>query len=148
MKKSIVLFVAACLIAGIILTSCKSKDEKAEDVTIAKDSIIQASEDLNKVKSDSISDYAMLKAKTSKLVAENEQKIAEFKMKLKMEASEKQEELQEIINKLEVKNSELKKDLETYTEAGKEKWEAFKERVQKSVDDINKDIENYKKEHK
>jgi len=74
-------------------------------------------------------------------------RIQEFKEKLKVETAENKKKFQQQIDKLEAKNNDLKNDLKGYTESGKEKWDVFKTRVQKSVDDINKDINDYKKEH-
>ena len=51
------------------------------------------------------------------------------------------------IDKLEAKNNELKSDLDKFGDKADEKWDSFKTRVKKSVDDIDKDINDYKKEH-
>jgi hypothetical protein len=88
-----------------------------------------------------------MKLETEKLVAANDAKIAAFKMKLKVEKAENQKQFEANINKLEEKNNKLKTDLNAYSESGKESWNTFRMRVQSSIDDVNKDIENYKKEH-
>jgi len=151
MRKKIRLLVAYCFIAGITLISCKPSNEKMEDakedVVEAKEAEANAEENLTEVKADTASDYALLKAQTKKLIAENETRIAEFKMKLKTETAVKQKKFQTEIDQLEAKNNVLKSDLNAYKEEGKEKWNAFKNRLQKSVDDVNKDIQEYKKEH-
>ena len=151
MKKSIGLLVAACLVASIGFTSCKTSNEKVEDakeeVVDSKENQMEAEQNLNNKKMDSVSDYAKMKMESEKMVAANEVKIAEFKMKLKTEKAENQKKFDAEIMKLEEKNNKLKADLNNYTETGKESWNTFKMRVQNSVDDINKDINDYKKEH-
>ena len=151
MRKSIGLLVASCLITGITLTSCKSDNEKVEaakeDVIDAKENELEAESDLQEAKTDSVSDYTRLKAETNALVAKNETRIAEFKVKLKTENAANQKKFQVQIDNLEAKNNELKRDLNNYADAGKEKWDTFKTRVKKSVDDIDKDIEDYKTKH-
>jgi hypothetical protein len=151
MKKSIELLVATCLVTAMNLTSCKSSNEKVEDaqeeVVDAKENQMEAEQNLNIETMTSESDYATMKLETEKMVAINESKIAEFKMKLKIEKAENQKQFEANINKLEEKNNKLKTDLNAYSETGKESWNTFRMRVQSSIDDVNKDIENYKKEH-
>jgi len=151
MKKSIGLLVATCLVTTMNLTSCKSSNEKVEDaqeeVVDAKENQMEAEQNLNNETMNSDSDYATMKLETEKLLAANDAKIAEFKMKLKIEKAENQKQFEANINKLEEKNNKLKTDLNAYSETGKESWNTFRMRVQSSIDDVNKDIENYKKEH-
>lgn len=151
MKKSIGLLVATCLVTTMNLTSCKSSNEKVEDaqeeVVEAKENQMEAEQNLNNETMNFVSDYATMKLETEKLVAANDAKIAEFKMKLKIEKAENQKQFEANINKLEEKNNKLKTDLNAYSETGKESWNTFRMRVQSSIDDVNKDIENYKKEH-
>ena len=151
MKKSIGLLVATCLVTTMNLTSCKSSNEKVEDaqeeVVDAKENQMEAEQNLNSEQMTTDSDYATMKLETEKLVAANDAKIAEFKMKLKIEKAENQKQFEANINKLEEKNNKLKTDLNAYSETGKESWNTFRMRVQSSIDDVNKDIENYKKEH-
>jgi cell shape-determining protein MreC len=151
MKKSIGLLVATCLVTTIGLTSCKTSNEKVEDaqekVVDAKENEMEAEKELTDKKMDSVTDYAKMKTETQRLVEKNEAKIAEFKMKLKTEKEENQKKFEAKIDKLEEKNNRLKADLNAYSENGKESWNTFKMRVQNSIDDMNKDIDNYKKEH-
>ncbi|MDI1255102.1 MAG: hypothetical protein PSV16_03295 [Flavobacterium sp.] len=152
MKKSVKVLAVALLLAGFTFVGCKNSNDKIEeaqeDVTVAKENEVDAEQEFDAVKNDTaVSDYAKLKAATAKLVADNETRIAEFKVKLKTESAANQKKFQVKIDKLEAKNNALKADLDAYTDSGKEKWDAFKNRVQKNVDDIDKDIQDYKTEH-
>ncbi|WP_146185077.1 guided entry of tail-anchored proteins factor 1 [Flavobacterium pallidum] len=150
MKKHITI-AAASIFSLMLLGSCKNESKDIED---AKDDVIEARQDeqiakeqADAAQTDSVSDYARLKAETNKLIADNKTRIAEFKVKLKTESAANQAKFEKQIDKLEAKNEELQKDLDNWANKGKERWDAFKERVQKSVDDVNKDIDDYKKEH-
>jgi hypothetical protein len=151
MKKSIGLLVATCLVASIGLTNCKSSTEKVEDaqeeVVDAKENQMEAEKNLNNDQLDSLSDYGKMKMETEKMIALNQGKITEFKTKLKTEKAENQKKFEANIDRLEEKNNKLKSDLNNYKESGTESWNTFKMRVQNSVDDINNDIDNYRKEH-
>ncbi|MGK4567583.1 hypothetical protein [Flavobacterium sp. 3HN19-14] len=150
--KKLIGITAAMLLTGFTFTSCKTSNDKIEDakedVVDAKQNEAAAEEKYDAVKNDTaVSDYQKLKAGTDKLIADNETRIAEFKVKLKTESAANQKKFQARIDKLEARNNELKADLDSYADTGKEKWDAFKNRVQKSIDDIDKDIQDYKKEH-
>lgn len=149
MKKIGILVAALSL--GSIVVSCKSSTEKTEEAQAEMDhernDVHNDTLSIVAVDKDSQSGYAKLKAETNEMIVTNERKIAEFKVKMKGEKADIQTSLDKKIAVLEAKNTQLKKDLNEYTEEGKEKWNAFKTRVQKSMDDINKDIEDYKKEH-
>lgn len=149
MKKIGILVAALSL--GSIVVSCKSSTEKTEDAQTEMNNEMNDMHNdtisIVEVDGDSKSDYAKLKAETNEMIAENDRKIAAFKIKMKGEKADAQASLDKKIAVLEAKNNQLKKDLNEYTEEGKEKWGAFKTRVQKSMDDINKDIDDYKKEH-
>lgn len=146
MKKSTFGWLPIMVIVSIELYSCKSSSENPDDVSV---NINEATKVVRKeMPIDSLSDYAKLKVVTSKLIADNELKIADFKSRLKSESTVNQAKFQAQIDTLLSKNKLLKTDLNTYKEQGLSKWNAFKSRVQKSVDDVNQDIETYKNDHK
>lgn len=149
MKKNLYLY--ASLIALAFSAGCKSPNEQAED---AQDDLMEATEDqaraeaeYDAAKASDTSDYARLKAGTKKVIADNEKRIAEFKVKLANETAENRKKLQVRIDTLEARNQRLNRQIDSYTEEGKSKWEAFKSRVAKSVNDIDRDIDEYKREH-
>ncbi|AWA30142.1 hypothetical protein HYN48_08645 [Flavobacterium magnum] len=150
MKKHIY-FAAASIFSVMLLASCKNEpkdiDDAKEDVIEARQDQQAATEKADAAQTDSVSDYARLKAETNKLIADNKTRIAEFKVKLKTESATNQAKFQKQIDKLEARNEELQQDLDSWADKGKERWDAFKSRVAKSVEDINKDIDDYKKEH-
>lgn len=150
MKKYISI-TAAAVFSMMLMSSCKNDakdiDEANEEVIDAKQEQAEANAKADAVQNESLSDYAKLKAETSSLIADNKTRIAEFKVKLKTESAANQAKFEKQIDALEAKNEALQKDLDNWADKGKEGWDAFKTRVQKSVDDINKDIDDYKKDH-
>ena len=151
MKKSIGLVVASLLLSGATFTSCKSNAEKIEDaqeeVVDAKKDEIDAQQDLNEAKYENASDYEQYKAATKLIIAENETRIAEFKVKLKTQSAENQKMYQEKIDLLVKKNDQLEDAIDDFKDGASETWNDFKNRIEKSKNDIEADIENFKREH-
>lgn len=151
MKKSIGLLVASLLFSGAVFTSCKSNTEKVEDaqedVVDAKEDEMDAQQDLNEAKYENASDYEQFKAATKVIIAENETRIAEFKVKLKAESVENQKMYQAKVDALEKRNDQLEDDIDDFKDGASETWNDFKNRIEKSKNDIDADIQQYKKEH-
>lgn len=141
----------AIALLAMAFVQCKSPNERVEDskddLDKAKTEQAEATENYQDVKKDSTSDYAVLKAQTQKVIADNNARIAEFKVKLNTESAANQKKLQVRIDTLDARNNRLQRDLDNYKDEGKAKWDTFKTRVQHSVNDVKKDIDDYKKEH-
>ena len=151
MKKSIGLMVASLLLSGAVFTSCKSNAEKVEDaqedVVDAKENEMDAQQDLNEAKYENASDYEQFKAATKVVIAENETRIAEFKVKLKDETVANKAKFQANVDALEKRNDRLKDDIDDFKEGANEDWNGFKTRIEKSKNDIDADIKQYKRDH-
>lgn len=151
MKKSIGLMVASLLLSGAVFTSCKSNAEKVEDaqedVVDAKENEMDAQQDLNEAKYENASDYEQFKKATKVVIAENETRIAEFKVKLKDETVANKAKFQANVDALEKRNDQLKDDIDDFKEGANEDWNTFKNRIERSKNDINADIQQYKRDH-
>lgn len=144
MKKSIITVALAVLfIPGIILNSCKSPTQKAED---AKEDVQDASEDLNEAKQDA--NTAVVKAandqqwKEFKIDAEakikkNELRIAELRAKQKNDADKQR------IDALETRNAELKNQMNDY-ETNKTDWESFTREYNRAMAELENDLKDEK----
>lgn len=148
MKRNLYLY--STLIA--LAFGCKSPNEQADD---AKDDLQEAQQEQAKAQAEydatqatDTSDYAKLKAGTKKILADNERRIAEFKVKLAAESAESRKKLQTQIDSLEARNERLSRQLDDYKAEGKTQWEAFKARVEKNADDIERDLDAYKNKNK
>ena len=129
----------------LLFFSCKSGNENPDQSVKSGSTEGNVSKVI--VANDTLSDYAKLKLVTNKLIAENEADINDFKLRLKSESTENQLKFKTQIDRLKVRNDVLKQDLENYKDKGESEWNAFKIRVQKSIDDMDKDIQKYKKDH-
>ena len=143
MKNYKILYFITFTICAVFFSSCKSSNESE----INTETNVAAT-DRDTVALSTESDYAILKAKTLELVKANEIEIAAFKSKLKTETALNKVKFQQEIDSLQAKNIALTSALNAYKEQGKIKLNSFKARLQKSIDDINKDIETYRTEHK
>lgn len=81
MKKSIYSFTFSAMLAGVIFTSCQSKQEKVEE---KKEEVTEAKEELKEAQKELNSEYPAYKTRMEERIAANEKEIAR---------------LQEIINK-------------------------------------------------
>lgn len=148
MKKSVYLY---STLVALAFGACKSPndriDDSQDDLKDARQEQAEAEAEYDATKASDTSDYAVLKAATKKVIADNEKRIAEFRLKLNTETAENQKKLQVRIDTLEARNERLGNQLDGYREEGKAKWDAFRSRVKKSVDDIERDIDDYKREH-
>lgn len=144
MKKNLYLY--STLIA--LAFGCKSPNEQAEeakdDLKDAQQEQAEAQSEYDATQASDTSDYAKLKAGTKKIIADNERRIAEFKVKLASENAESRKKLQTQIDTLEARNERLSEQIDSYKAEGEAKWKSFRSRIEKSVDDIERDIDNYK----
>lgn len=148
MKKSVYLY---STLVALAFGACKSPndrlDDAQDDLREAQQEQAEAKSEYDATKASDTSDYALLKAATKKIIADNEKRIAEFRLRLNKETAANQKKLQVQIDTLEARNQRLGSQLDGYREEGKAKWDAFRSRVKKSVDDIERDIDEYKREH-
>jgi cytochrome c556 len=151
MKKSIGLLVASLLLSGAVFTSCKSNAEKVEeeqeDVVNAKEDEMDARQNIMEAKYENASDYEQFKADVKLIIAENETRIAEFKAELKAESVENNKVYEEKVAILEKNNDQLEADIEDLKDGASENWNDFKNRIEKSKNDITTDIKYYKRKY-
>ena len=66
---------------------------------------------------------------------------------MKAESAENKAKWQANVDALEKRNDQLEDDIDDFKDGASETWTDFKNRIEKSKNDINADIEAYKKEH-
>ncbi|RZJ69076.1 hypothetical protein [Flavobacterium sp.] len=148
MKSTKFLSVAAAAVLTFGMTSCKSDTKEAQDEVVeATEDQAEATAEYENAKAADTSDYAVMKAGTKKLIADNDKRIAELREKATKESAENKVKFNAQIDKLEAKNDQLEKDLDEFSDKAGEKWDAFKARVEKSANDVKTDIDDYKREH-
>lgn len=141
MKKNILKLSFVACIAIMGLASCNSTPEKkAEDVEAAKENLIDAQDDLQQARIDSINDYNDFQKESEMKLQSNDESIALLKEKIKTEKKEVRIKLEENLDALKEKNAKLKIRMAEYKSEGKTNWEEFKQDVNKEIDELGKAI--------
>jgi phage-related minor tail protein len=148
MKKQILTLAALAILVGTASNAYSQvtdkKSEKARENLVEKQNdVVEAKKELKEAKQDSISDYQKFKKDSEVRIKNNEKDIADLKAKLVKENKKNKAEYQKKVNAVEVKNSELKKTLNNYKEEGPDKWTAFKNNFNNTLDEIGKSMKDF-----
>lgn len=131
------------------LMGCKSENESNKEAfRQAKDKQAEATVDYEHSQAADTSEYALLKAGTKKIIADNERRIAEFRLSLNDKTAQERARLNQRIEALEARNQKLGRDLDRFGEQADEHWDTFKTRVSKNVEDIRRDIKDLRNDEK
>jgi len=131
-------FITLLSIAG--MTSCNfTTEQKAETLEDAKANMEEASADLDQARLDS-AEYANYKVETEIKLRSNELLIADMKDKMKTEREETRVRYTKSLDSLDQQNARLRNNMKTYSSAGKENWEKFKQSFNKEMDALGKSI--------
>jgi len=143
MKKITFLFAAATILAGTILTGCKSPEQKVEaaqdKVETAKDELKVEVKDANAeaVKKANAEEWKEFKNESQEQIKENDRKIAELKEKVKRPGTLLDPMREKRIANLEEKNRNLQLKLDGY-ETNQSDWESFKAEFKHDMDEFGK----------
>ncbi len=142
------------LCTSIILVSCESHEQKADDAfeyirqeKVKKDSDLAVIEVVNVEKEKSkpiiqktqIDEWTKFKNEVEKKIVLNDLQIAELKSSLNASTKFKKR-----ITSLEIENKDLIKKMDEYKEAEKVKWENFKTDINHQVNTIGIDLNDMK----
>jgi hypothetical protein len=135
MNKSILIM---AVVAGIIFTSCKSAQQKE---IAAKQNVSEANQDLKDTKISNANEWVTFKAESQAKITDNEQRIAELKVKMNKPGSTFDGLYRTRIEKLEAKNIELKSKLNNY-DGNETQWKTFKSDFNRDMDEIGNNIKD------
>ncbi len=141
MKITIVtLALSTMLVAGTLLTSCKSPAQKEE---AAQAKVDEAQQDLNaaQVKVASQEEWATFKIESELKINDNEIRIAELKVKMKKPGKVFDALYQKRIDDLEKRNLDMRVRMETY-EKSQSDWESFKTEFNHDMDELGKSLKD------
>jgi len=141
MKITIVtLALSTMLVAGTLLTSCKSPTQKEE---AAQAKVDEAQQDLNaaQVKVASQEEWATFKIESELKINDNEIRIAELKVKMKKPGKVFDALYQKRIDDLEKRNLDMRVRMETY-EKSQSDWESFKTEFNHDMDELGKSLKD------
>lgn len=124
----------------VSMLGCEKSPQRAtEAVEDAKKDLQKANENLVEAKLDSSNQYNKYREDVNARLAENDRKIVAIREKMQQEKQDMRVKYEKRISELEGKNAKLKTDIGSYTKDNN-KWNSFKERFDKEMDDLGKDI--------
>ena len=142
MKKSIFTLAAAIFVAGSMLSSCTSNDQKVENaeqkVQDAKGDVKDAKTDLANVQKDADNDFQKFRNESNEEINSNDARIANLRIEIKDEKRTAREGDEKKIADLEKRNHELKEKLDAYHDDGKSDWREFKTEFKHDLDGLGK----------
>lgn len=126
------------IMAGTIFTSCKSAAQKE---TTAKQNVVEAKQDLKDTKASNEAEWKVFKAESEAKILDNEQRIAELKVKMNKPGNTFDGLYRTRIEKLEAKNVELKSKLNNY-DGNETQWKTFKSDFNRDMKEIGNNIKD------
>ena len=139
MKRSNLIISVSVFLGSLILTSCSSPSEKAEQ---AQKKVAKASDALNAANEEYLADIENCRKETRDKISTNDKIITELKERVADVKGDAKGDYNRSISELEQKNQEMKRKMEEYKADGKEKWELFKIDFNKGMDDIGKSLKD------
>lgn len=141
MKTPIVKIAALTVFIGSMLVNCNNSPKAKEDqLSEAKEEVIDAKADLAESERDSIHDFNIYKESMEKKLAENEKVIADLKSKNTSTDKKVHDLYVKELASLEMKNAECKSKIMNYKQGTEQKWELFKVDFNKGVDELGQSI--------
>jgi vacuolar-type H+-ATPase subunit H len=123
--KKIIIAVIGCM-AGAVLTSCQSKEEKVHD---AQENVIEAKQDLSEAQRE-------YREEQDKRLRENEKSIEEYRLKINDQKEADRAAYQSRIDDLERRNKDMRVKLDTYNDPDESKWENFKNEFNHDMEEL------------
>ena len=135
MKKSILVLAICSFLTVAALSGCSTSAQKVEN---AKESVLEANNDLDKANKELQADMAIYRLETADRIAANDQAIIDYNARMAHEKKNVKAEIKEKISELKQKNDEMKQKMKDYKEDGKEKWQVFKAEFSHDMDELGK----------
>lgn len=126
------------IMAGTTFISCKSAAQKE---TTAKQNVINAKQDLKDTKASNEAEWKAFKAESQAKILDNEQRIAELKVKMNKPGNTFDGLYRTRIEKLESKNTELKSKLNNY-DGNETQWKTFQSDFNRDMNEIGDNIKD------
>ena len=139
MKQSILILAIFSFLATALIISC---DSPAQRVEAAETNVAEAKEDLAQAKQEYLEDIENFRLQTAEKIAANNQRIADFNVKIEKEKAEAKAEYKTKVAELEQKNRDMKKKMDEYQVEGKDQWETFKAEFNKDMENLGVALEN------
>lgn len=147
-KLNSILAVTVILMAGTVLTSCQTPDQK---VDAARDKVQDARQDLNKAQKEAYDaenkqidaeEWKTFKSETEISIKNNELRIAELKVQLEKPGKTFDAIYKQRIETLEQKNKDMRIRLDAYEKDGTD-WETFKREFNNDMNELGKALKDF-----
>jgi hypothetical protein len=136
MKNQKIIVAALASMAGVVLSSCQTKEQKLEN---AQENVVEANEDLREAQRE-------FREESENRLKENERDIELYRNDIKDEKEEMRIEHQRHVDSLEQKNKELRVRLnEDYD--NNDKWESFKREFNHDMDELKNTLKGMRKDN-
>lgn len=144
MKKSFFILALTVFVAGTVVTSCKSPQEK---VDTAKANVEEASQDLEEAKENYNEEYNKFKLESDERISDNERMITELRDRSRNMTRDAKAKYELQIIELEERNEALKTKIKEYKNEGNEKWDSFKSEFNHDMDELGKALKDITKDN-
>lgn len=134
MRKTIFTFVMAMFVATTTFISCKPATKEEE---VATENAKEANEELiDAKKAATEEEWKAFKIYGDSIISENNERIAELKLKMKKTGKTIDVQYEKSIDALEQKNKDLKVKMETYKNDANADWQSFKREFNHDMDEV------------
>lgn len=141
MKTSILKLAFISGLFCITLMSCNnSPSAKEKELNEATEDLVNATEDLDQAKYDSIKDFKEYKDSILLKLEANEKVITDLNLKINKKTASERRVDQIEIERLEKRHEVLKQKIENYKPGLEQQWELFKVDFNKELDDFGKSL--------
>jgi hypothetical protein len=149
MRKVILSVAALAFMMGTISTSFGQEADKEsvkarESMNEAKKDVVDAKQDLKVAQKDSVLEYQSLTKESEVKFKNNEKSISDLRAAITKGNSKDQLLEQKKVSDLELKNNDLKRELSEYKVEGQIKFSTFKSKFNKDLDQLTKDLKDFK----
>lgn len=140
MKANIIKFsLCVFLTTGLLMSCNESPGERVEE---AEENVVQAQQELEEARQDSI-EYVTYKSDADRKFEANERRIEELKQRKRTASKEIENQYDRDIEELERRNKELRDKIETYQSGGRDRWESFKYSFNENMNELENRISNF-----
>ena len=128
------------LLAGALLVSCQTKEQKVEE---SKQNVTEAKQDLKDAKQELNAEYPAFKQNAEEQIAANDKRIAQLRENLSQSGNAPLDNVRrQRIDDLEKRNSDLRSRLYGY-EKERSDWETFKSKFNEDAAKLNKAFKDF-----
>lgn len=146
MRKTIFTFLMVMFVAATTFISCKPATKEEE---VATENAKEANEELiDAKKTATAEEWKAFKIYGDSIISENNERIAELKLKMKKTGKTINVQYEKSIDALEQKNKDLKVKMETYKNDANADWQSFKREFNHDMNEVGQALKNLRVDNK